>query len=123
MQYPPREWLFHDKLIYSVHDLRDEPWASVCEIDSVNSFDSTTWAFSNNADERRHFVRLLNECLRSFAGKIGMRYIKDDDALYFKKTADLTRRVKRYRSRQHSAKRDVFREYQGKADPSKYLPS
>ncbi len=36
MQYPPREWLFDSKLIYSVHDLRDQPWASVCDIDTVD---------------------------------------------------------------------------------------
>lgn len=121
MEYPPREWLFNDKMIYSVHDLRDEPWASACTIESVNSFEATAWASSGDPDERRLFVRMLYECLRSFVGKIGMRYSKDDEALYFKKTADFTRRVKRYRSRQQAAKRDVFREYNGKADPTKII--
>src|SRR5262249_50635765 len=43
MQYPPREWLFDSKLIYSVHDLRDEPWASVCDIDSVDWIEAAKW--------------------------------------------------------------------------------
>jgi hypothetical protein len=119
MQYPPREWLFDNKLIYSVHDLRDEPWASACDIASVDWIEGTKWASSLDPQERRLFVWMLNECLRSFAGKIGMRYSKDDDALYFKKTPDLSPRVKRYRSRQQSAQRDVFREYRSKTDPSK----
>lgn len=119
MQYPPREWLFDSKRIYSVHDLRDEPWASVCDISTVDWIEATKWASSDFAQDQRLFVWMLNECLRSFAGKIGMRYSKDDEALYFKKTADLSPRVKRYRSRQHSAERDVFREYRSKTDPSK----
>jgi len=119
MQYPPREWLFDSKRIYSVHDLRDEPWASVCDIGTVDWLEATKWAASDNAQDQRLFVWMLNECLRSFAGKIGMRYSKDDNALYFKKTANLSPRVKRYRSRQHSAERVVFREYRSKTDPSK----
>jgi hypothetical protein len=119
MQYPPREWLFDSKRISSVHDLRDEPWAAACDIDTVDWIESTKWARSDNPDERRLFVWMLNECLRSFAGKIGMRYSKDDDALYFKRTADLSPCVKRYRSRQQSTERDVFREYRSKTDPSK----
>ncbi|NLY01723.1 MAG: DUF4365 domain-containing protein [Rhodopirellula sp.] len=119
MQYPPREWVFNSKRIYSVHDLRDEPWASVSEIDTVDWIEGRKWASSDDPQEQRLFVWILNECLRSFAGKIGMRYSKEDDALYFKKTPDLSPRVKRYRSRQQWAQRDVFREYRSKTDPSK----
>jgi hypothetical protein len=119
MEYPPREWLFDQKRIYSVHDLRDEPWASACNIETVDWFESDKWASSDNPDDRRLFVWMLNECLRSFVGKIGMRYSKLDNALYFKKTVDLSPRVKRYRSRQQATERDVFREYRSKTDPSK----
>lgn len=119
MQYPPREWVFFNKRIYSVQDLRDEPWASGCDIDTVDWIEATEWASSNDPQEQRLFAWLIKECLRSFAGKIGMRYSKEDDAFYFKKTADLSPRVKRYRSRRHSATRDVFREYRSKTDPAK----
>ena len=121
MQYPPREWLFDSKCIYSVHDLRDEPWASVCEIDTVDWIEGTKWAWSGDPQEQRLFVWMLNECLRSFAGKIGMRYSKEDGAFYFKRTPNLSTRVKRYRSRQQRTQRDVFREYRSKADPSRIL--
>ena len=73
---------------------------------------------SDEPDKKRLFVWMLNECLRSFTGKIGMRFRKEQDALFYK-TADLSRRVKRYRSRQQWATRDVFREYRSEADPSK----
>lgn len=117
--YPPREWLLDNKLIYSVHDLRDKPWTAVCDVESVDWIESVKWAFTDELDKRRLFVWMLNECLRSFAGKVGMRYSKEDDALFFKKTADLSRRVKRYRSRQQLTERDVFREYRSEVDPSK----
>jgi len=119
MQYPPREWLFDNKRIYSVHDLRDEPWASACDIDTVDWVEATKWASADEPREQRLFVWMLNECLRSFAGKIGMRYSKEDDALYFKRTPDLSPRVKRYRSRRQWAERVVFREYRSKTDPAK----
>jgi hypothetical protein len=119
MQYPPREWLFHNKRIYSVHDLRDEPWASTCDVDTVDWIEAAKWASSSDPQERRLLLWMLNECLRSFAGKIGLRYSKEDDALYFKKTHDLSPRVKRYRSRQQTAQRDVFREYRSRTDPTK----
>lgn len=120
IEYPPREWIFHDKLIYSVHDLRDEPWASACDISTVDPFEAEKWAISENPDERRLFVWMLNECLGSFARKIGMRYTKEEDALVFKKTKDLSPRVRRYKSRQQWASRPVFREYRGDGDPPKY---
>ncbi len=119
VQYPPREWLLFNKFVYSVHDLRDIPWTSVCQIESVDWIETLEWAFTDVPEKRRLFVWLLNECLRSFAGKIGMRYSKEDEALFFKKTPDLSRRVKRYRSRQQHAVRDVFREYRSERDPSK----
>lgn len=119
VEYPPREWFLDNKLIYSVHDLRDQPWAGSCDIDSVNWIEAERWASSGDPAEQRLLVWMLNECLRSFAGKIGMRYSKDEDALFFKKTPDLSRRVKRYRSRHQMANRDVFREYGPEGDPSK----
>ncbi len=114
IQYPPREWLFDKKLIYNVNDLRDEPWTSVCDIDTVNWIEATKWASSNDPQEHRLFIWMLNTCLRSFASKIGMRYSKEDNAFYFKKTSDLSPRVKHYRSRQQRAKREVFREYRSR---------
>jgi hypothetical protein len=119
MQYPPREWILDNKRVYSVHDLRDEPWASMCDIDTVDWIEGAKWASAEEPQERRRFVWILNECLRSFAGKIGMRFSREDDALYFKRTSDLSPRVKRYRSRKQFAERDVFREYRSKTDPSK----
>lgn len=55
MEYPPREWVFRDA-VYSVHDLRDEPWASACDIGTVETFEGEEWARSEDPDLRRLFV-------------------------------------------------------------------
>ena len=92
---------------------------SACDIGTVETFEGEEWARSEDPDLRRLFVWLLNECLRSFAGKIGMRYSKEDEALFFKRTADLSPRVKRYSSRQQRTLREVFREFRSMSDPAK----
>lgn len=50
-----------------------------------------------------------------------MRYDKDANLLYFKKTEDLSPRRKSYQSRTQKASRIVFREYRAKKDPSRIM--
>ncbi|MBN2133882.1 MAG: DUF4365 domain-containing protein [Sedimentisphaerales bacterium] len=119
VQYPPREWFLHGDVVYSVHDLRDEPWVSVCDRATIETDATEDWCETQDPDTRRHFVRLLNSCLRSFCGRIGMRYDKDANVLYFKKTNDLAPRKKTYKSLRHTTSRVVFREYRAKKDPSR----
>ncbi len=119
VRYAPREWFLHGNGIYTVHDLRDEPWISVCDRGTIETIETEEWSDSDNPETRRHFVWLLNDCLRSFCGRIGMKYDRDANVLYFKRTEDLSPRRKKYRSRKQSASRVVFREYRSKKDPSK----
>jgi len=119
VKYPPREWFPHAGVVYSVHDLRDEPWVKVCDRGTIETIETDEWSEADEADVRRRFVWLLNECVRSFCGRIGMRYDKDAHLLYFKKTVDLSPRRKAYLSRKHKATRIVFREYRSKKDPSR----
>jgi len=117
--YPPREWFPHKGMIYSVHDLRDDPWVNVCEPGTIATIETEEWSESTDPDVRRHFVWLLNDCLKSYCGRLGMRYDKDANALYFKKTYDLSPRIKRYRSLSRTATRTVFREYRSKKEPER----
>lgn len=119
MEYPPREWFMHSGVIYSVHDLRDVPWVKVCDRGTIETIETVEWSESADQETRRHFVWLLNDCLRAACGRIGMRADRDTDTLYFKKTPDLSPRIKEYRSRLARTSRVVFREYRQKADPSK----
>jgi hypothetical protein len=119
MRWPPREWFLHSGVIYCVHDLRDEPWVRVCDRGTIETIETDEWSESSDPDTQRLFVWLLNDCLRSFCGRIGMKYDKDGNILYFKKTEDLSPRRKTYKSRKQTATRTVFKEYRSKKDPAK----
>jgi hypothetical protein len=110
---------FVNTVIYSVHDLRDGPWVKTCDRGTIETIETSEWSESTDPETRRHFVWLLNDCLRGVCGRIGMKYDKDTDTLYFKKTPDLSPRVREYRSRRQRTSRVVFREYRSKKDPSR----
>ena len=57
-------WIIQKKQLISFHDLRAGPWSAACEAGAVEKFSSDEWALSSNLDQRRSFVRLLNQALR-----------------------------------------------------------
>ena len=57
-------WLLHKKQIYSFYDLRNEPWTSICDSGATETFETAEWAKSRDMDDRRSFVRLLNQTLK-----------------------------------------------------------
>ena len=57
-------WLLHKKQIYSFHDLRNEPWTSICDAGATEGFETAEWAKSYDMTHRRSFVRLLNLTLK-----------------------------------------------------------
>ena len=57
-------WLLYKKQIYSFHDLRNEPWTSICDARSTEKFETAEWAKSCDMDYRRSFVQLLNLTLK-----------------------------------------------------------
>lgn len=57
-------WLLHKNQIYSFHDLRNEPWTSICDAGATEGFETAEWAKSYDMDHRRSFVRLLNLTLK-----------------------------------------------------------
>jgi hypothetical protein len=83
------------------------------------------WRDSGDKATQRHFTQLLNLCLARRVSPMGMHYLKDAEALYFKasKPVDgtdvLPPRTKSYKSRKVRAKREVFRAYFSKTDPTR----
>lgn len=67
------EWFLLDGALYAAHDLHDEPWSAVCDVGTVEAFDPSDWSDSDDREERRRFVRLLNQCLRSKLGAMHSR--------------------------------------------------
>jgi len=119
MDYPPREWFLHGGVIYTVHDLREEPWRGLCDLGTVETIETEEWSESDDPEPRRHFVWLLKCCLRRACGRLGMRYDKDDGYYYFKATDDLSPRQMSYKSRKKATRRTVFQGYRSKTDPER----
>jgi hypothetical protein len=116
MEYPPREWVLHRGVIYSVHNLREDPWRGVCDLGTVETIETDEWSESDDPETRRHFVWLLTCCLRRVCGRLGMRYDKDDGYYYFKATKDLSPKQMSYNSRKNATRRTVFQGYRSKTD-------
>jgi len=58
-------WILRDKNIVAFHDLSDSPWSTICDLGTVESFDSDGWAATDDPNQTRQFVQLLNQTLRT----------------------------------------------------------
>lgn len=117
VEYPPDEWFLKDERIYSVHNLREEPWASVCDIGTAETIETEEWFNSDSHEVRGNFVRLMNQCLRARARQLGLRWSKDERCYHYRATRDLRDRTVRYKSLQNTVQRDVVRRYAKKKIP------
>lgn len=122
VEWPDREWILTDGCIYSVHNLRDEPWCSVCDIGTVERIETEEWASSESSDIRHRFVRLLNKCLAARIAPLGLVWNKEEECYYFKacvnkETGELRPREVAYTSLRQSTKRTVFRIYRSTKEP------
>lgn len=70
--HPGHEWFLKEEKILAFHDLAAYPWPEAIDVGTVERFDSSEWAFSDDPDRRRDFVRLLNQALRGFLGARGI---------------------------------------------------
>ncbi|PZU92094.1 MAG: hypothetical protein DCE90_18855 [Pseudanabaena sp.] len=117
----PNEWIFTDKSILSFHNLKDDIWNRICEVGSVDTFDTTEWAYADCEDKRKVFVWLLNKCLAEKV-KNDLDYWKEKNPhyYYFRHTPDLSTRTIRYQSIQKTTTRQVFRSYKKKNTDGSY---
>ena len=114
------EWILRGKHIYSLHDLRVPPWDSLCDRGTVEDFATEEWANAADPTKRHQFVDLLNRCLVEKGRTLGLAYDTNHanhEHYYFRATADLSRRIVRYRSLTKNATRTVFESYRSKTRP------
>ena len=116
------EWLLANKRILSFHDLREFPWNHVCDVGTVDDFDTQEWAESDNSDRRREYVWLLNQCLKEMCGH-QIRFNAHQECYFFRATRDLQPRDYRYRALSVHTTRTVFRGYPTVEAPSHYRHS
>lgn len=118
VEYPPDEWFLKDGRVYSVHNLREEPWASVCDVGTAETIDTEEWSDSDSHEVRGNFVRLMNQCLRARAWQLGLRWSKDEWCFHYRATRDLRDRTVRYKSLRNTVPRDVLKRYAKKKTPN-----
>jgi hypothetical protein len=119
VQYPEREWVARGKSLLSVHDLSLHPWNKVVDPGTVEEFDASEWADSDDEQKRRDFVELLNHCLDAMLGPAHIRYNERTRLYYFTATSNLERRFWFYVSVKHRARKEVFGARLSKRDPTR----
>jgi hypothetical protein len=110
----PNEWVLREKSILSFHDLREGPWESFCERGTVEKFDPDEWALSEDEDQKRIFVELLNKCLDTRLRKQACSYNRQYNCYCIWATKKLQAREFSYRSHNQETKREVFGPYKSK---------
>ena len=115
---PGLEWLLKNKQIFSFHNLEEYPWREICDTSTLESFDTSEWAYSQDADRQREFVWLLNKALQE---KIWpeILYSWKKECYYVRATRDLSPRTFSYQSLAKKTNRTVFQGYPSKRDSTR----
>jgi hypothetical protein len=101
-----REWLLHNSMLYSFHDLTFAPWDSACLSETTDNLSTEQWAVSDDPDKRYVFTRLINTCLRELLFRHGVRYSKNKEHFLFNPTSDFAEKK--------IGKLSVFKGYESK---------
>ncbi len=114
------EWILSGKKILSFRDLHEPPFNSICDLGTCETFNSREWAYSDNEDRQRDFVRLLNSCLKERTRLLGLWRSKDNKRRYYFFPANKSLRTRRiwYQSMKNRVSREVFKQYGRKSDPT-----
>ncbi|WP_168058383.1 DUF4365 domain-containing protein [Candidatus Manganitrophus noduliformans] len=80
-------WLLRDKRLIAFHDLSEMPWSTVCDLGTLEDFDTAEWSDSEDIDRRRQFTQLLNQTLRAHLYP-SVRYWPDEDCYAYARTID-----------------------------------
>lgn len=107
-----REWFLRNTRLFSVHDLSEPPWSTVCDAGTVERFESDEWALADDVVPEREFAELLYACLYEKT-KRELRYLGREKLFYARPGRDLEPRRLRASGRRRRG-RIVFRAYESK---------
>jgi len=104
-----REWVLRNGRILTTHDLRQPPWNQICDLGTVEKFDSSEWYESDDEDILREWVQLLNRCLAGRLFQQRIRPIFDGRGFVYSFSRDGNRQEREYsyRSLSNLTKRAV----------------
>ena len=112
------EWILTEGQIRSFYELHEHPWDQICDQGTVEEDPAEDWAYSDNEDLKRDFVKLLNSSLTEMV-KPDLIFYRDKRYHYFRDTDDLSDWPIAYQGHQNSTDRDVFKVYRNKKDASR----
>jgi hypothetical protein len=107
-----REWFLRSKQLFSIHDLREPPWSTVCDAGTVERFDADEWALADDVVREREFAELLYGCLSEKTQR-ELRYLGREKLFYARPGRDLQLR-RLHASGRRRRGRIVFRAYPSK---------
>ncbi len=81
--YVPGAWTIYENNLYSLVDPERSRLKKIIDVGGLEQFNSSEWAFSDDENKRRLFVRLLNHALRDDLWSQGVRYYGDQDVYAF----------------------------------------
>lgn len=106
----PGEWIVKRHRVLSFHDLGCSPWDKICDVGTIEQFDTADWAFSDDRDREKDFVQLLNRALRQLI-RGELFFDKDEKLYYFMRIPERDRRIYPYYAFTKNAKRSVVKRY------------
>jgi hypothetical protein len=107
-----REWFLRSKRLFSIHDLAEPPWSTVCDAGTVERFNAEEWALADDVVREREFAELLYGCLYERTQR-DLRYLGREKLFYARPGRDLQPRRLRATGQRRRG-RIVFRAYPSK---------
>jgi hypothetical protein len=115
----PDEWIVKRNEVVSFQPLEGSTWDELIDAGTVDRFNTSEWAFADDADRENLFRELIFRSLRSKLRKLRVSYFREDDYFYFSATGDLKPRRVTYKSLKKTATRTVFQGFAAKDDPAR----
>jgi hypothetical protein len=82
-EHVPGAWTIYENNLYSFVDPERSRLKRIIDAGGLEQFNTNEWAFSDDENKRRLFVRLLNHALRDDLWSQGVRYYSDQDVYAF----------------------------------------
>lgn len=112
--HPGSDWVLFGGQVVSFQRLDQSTWSTVCNVTSTVYRPASMLADSENADERRLFVRLLLRCLEAKCRGQDIRFDSRRGLFYFAATDKLRKKTITYQSLARQSPRTVFEAYRDK---------
>jgi hypothetical protein len=104
------EWIVKGGRVLSFHDLDSFPWNKLCDVGTIESFDTSEWALTTDPDRQRDFVQLLNRALGQLT-RDDLMFDRERRIHYFKRIPDRWRRAFSYDAFEKHTSRNVVGRY------------